>query len=81
MKPAEAIKRFESKYPDREVKEIRVLKDSFFITAPMKNSDGTDYSDPFFVLNSRTGEIVGFIPTDNMELFGKIMSAKAEPVK
>jgi hypothetical protein len=80
MKPEEAVRKFESKYPGREVKEIRVLKDGFFITAPQKASEDIDYSDPFFVMDSAGNKIVGFVPSENFELFNKIMGS-SKPAK
>lgn len=81
MTPKEAITKFESKNPDRKVRDVRVLKDGFFITAPLKDIKGVDYSDPFFLMSSKTGEIEGFSPIENMEMFHKIMKAKPTSVE
>lgn len=71
--PVQAKRKVESEYPDREVKSMYQFGSDYLAIAPDKNVKGPDYSDPFFIINSKDGSIKGFLPPDNFKAYEKAM--------
>ena len=76
MNAQEAIKVIAGKYPDRVVEEAYEDKGLFLVVAPHKDSDGPDFSDPFFLVNSENGNCAPFIPSESFKLYETLMDPK-----
>ena len=65
----------EKRFPDAGVKSSYMYKDSFYLfLAPDKNADGTDYNDPYYIIDVENGNIRFLNPLEDLEAFMKAMS-------
>lgn len=74
----EAIKSFIAKNPDRKVEEAYEHKELYLFIAPDKNAKGADYSDPFFIVDKKTGQFQQFTPAANPKEYQKLINPKTK---
>ncbi len=72
----ECMDLFNSEHPDLSIKIINDTGKQFFITAPHKDIDGSDYSDPFFIVDKKTRKIEHFLPSSDMKTYQKYAQSK-----
>ena len=75
MNEQEVIKKVLAEYPDRSVEEVYENKGLYLVIAPHKGMF-MDESDPFFLVNSETGGMTPFIPSESFELYRTMMDPK-----
>ena len=55
-------------YPDRMIEDCYLYKGDYLFIAPFKKlGSSRDFSNPYFIVNKRTGKISGFSPMDDFE--------------
>ena len=69
----ETIKIVNREYRDRIVKSIFVYGDNYLVYAPDKRLAGEDYSDPYFTVDRKSGEVRHFLPTRDISGFSRAL--------
>ena len=63
------------KYPDRTISESFKHPKGFLFIASKKGIDPMfDYTDPYFLVDEKTGKISGYLPSQHFDEFENVMS-------
>lgn len=62
--------------PRRTVTKIFDYDNDICLVEAVLTPGKVDYSDPYFGYVKKTGEVVGFAPTANLEKFSKVIKSK-----
>lgn len=66
---------FIKKYPDRVISEsFKHPKGYLFIASKKGINPMFDYTDPYFLVNEKTGNIIGYIPSQHFDEYESVMS-------
>lgn len=68
----EAKKLVKKKFPDLTNIKIYDIDEKIYLVYASNVKDGeTDFNDPYYLLDKETKNIIGFVPTMNIEAFNK----------
>lgn len=65
----EAVALFEKKMPSRKVIAAAGFDSTHYLFEAPESENEVDYNDPYFLMDKNTGEISGYLPTNELAKF------------